>query len=111
MIFSIFIDQVLSGRKTCTTCRGQCRYKVEHTYAVQRGRAKPSEGRILIEHIERVRAVGEIDQATAEAEGWNSPEEFREKYAEMHGEKALKEGAWRIWFRLVQTEEERLEER
>ena len=104
MIFALTIDQVLSGRKTCTTRRNEPLGIPGRTYAVQRGRGKKAEGRILIESIRYVERADDIDQATAEAEGFGSPGEFREVYAQLHGERTLEEGAWRIWFRLVKKE-------
>jgi hypothetical protein len=73
------------------------------TYAVQPGRGKPAQGRIRITLIRYIDKARHITMEDAVAEGFSTPEEFRQRWAEMYGEQALNEPCWALTFEPVGT--------
>lgn len=90
MIFSYENTQkILAGRKTQTRRKvgkpgKPCPYKVGRDYALQRGRGKHEEARILITHVRR-EPLGSILEEEAIAEGYGSREEFMEAFYKLNG--------------------------
>jgi hypothetical protein len=81
------------------------RFYVLHDYAVQPGRGKKSTGRIRITRIRYVAQAMDISEADARAEGFETPEQFREKWREMYGEIALACPCWALDFELTRKGE------
>lgn len=99
---------VLAGRKTQTrrpVRRDEGRlplsssYRPGSTYAVQPGRGKQGVARIVVFEVDRV-PVRPISEEDAEAEGFDSPEAFYRRWADLHGARGPNE-CWRITFHLV----------
>jgi hypothetical protein len=103
---------VLAGQKTQTRrpCKdgdetdgmqvhqrnGRLRWRVGKTYAVQSGRGKPAGGWLRLDTIAFVARAGEIDEPDALAEGFASPDAFREAWASLYGREALETPCWRL---------------
>lgn len=71
-------DRTMQGSKTQTRRRQNGRpprMKVGGTYAIQRSRYKPGEGRLLVLRV-WPELAGQISQADARAEGFDSPHAF-----------------------------------
>jgi hypothetical protein len=77
------------------------RFFVGHDYAVQPGRGKRSTGRIRVTRLRYVAQAMDISEADARAEGFETPEQFREKWREMYGEIALACPCWALDFELI----------
>lgn len=125
MIFSHTLDLVLSGKKSQTrrikkpneyfVHIGRLRrvaaktktssrtvYEVGLIYAVQPGRAKKAVAHIRMTGI-REEAVGEISEADAIAEGFESREAFFETWRSIHGAKAdMQQRVWVLEFELLE---------
>jgi hypothetical protein len=121
MIFQYTLDLLLSGRKT-QTCRlakpGETavrgsdgaieavkagrrdKYRVGKTYAVQPARTAAAVARIRLTGIER-KNVQAITEAEAQAEGYDTREEFFAVWRDVHGEKKLTAEVWALRFELV----------
>jgi hypothetical protein len=70
---------------------------------VQPGRGKPAQGRIRITSIRYIDKARYITMEDAVAEGFSTPEEFRQRWAEMYGEQALEQPCWALTFDLAPT--------
>jgi hypothetical protein len=82
-----------------------CPYKAGRDYALQRGRGKHEEARILITHVRR-EPLGSILEEEAKAEGFGSREEFFEWWEGYHGYCSPEREVWVIEFKLVEAPEE-----
>jgi hypothetical protein len=83
------------------------RFFVGHDYAVQPGRGKKSTGRIRVTRLRYVAQAMDISEADARAEGFETPDAFREKWREMYGELALACPCWALDFELIRKREEK----
>jgi hypothetical protein len=81
------------------------RFFVGHDYAVQPGRGKRSTGRIRVTRLRYIAQAMDISEADARAEGFETPEQFREKWREMYGELALACPCWALDFELIRKGE------
>ncbi len=103
MIFRApLFDLVLEGRKTQTrrvAAYEPCRYVVGRDYAVQPGRGKKAVARIRVLAV-RMEAVGAITPADARAEGFDTPQDFRDYWNELHGWYMAERLVWVIDFEL-----------
>lgn len=107
MIFSgANFDRTMSGEKTQTRRRQNGRpprVKVGGTYAIQRGRYKPGEGRLLVLRVWGERA-GAISDADARAEGFADRRAFLEEVAHLWKcplREARRELVWAIEYRRI----------
>jgi hypothetical protein len=120
------MDLVLSGRKTQTTRlaheddrlktefgpgtrpwmvarangRGYIRFRVGGIYGIQRKRNTASEGHFCCTYIREVDNPMLIDLAFAQAEGFDTVEEFTKIWRELHGKNA-EQRAWAIGMELI----------
>jgi hypothetical protein len=69
-----------------------CRYEVGKSYAVQRGRGRPADGRILVTAVERQR-LGDLDFDAARAEGFRTTADFWAYWKALHPAPALSTAA------------------
>ena len=78
-----FIDQILSGKKTSTRRIGKKRWNVGSRHQFKTSYFSEA---FAIAEISSVRQekLGDISQADAESEGFNSPGEFLKSYREIH---------------------------
>lgn len=88
MIFSpALARKVLVGSKTETrrpVREGKtCRYRVGHTYAVQPGRGRAEEGRILVTGVYEQR-LGDIAFVNARAEGFRTTADFKAEWMRLY---------------------------
>jgi hypothetical protein len=106
--------KVLAGEKTVTRRRaqdGQCRYRVNRSYAVQtpiaegpgKGRGGKELGRIAVLSIEsqRLGAIFAAGDAEPRREGFATVEAFVDYWRGIHGEFDPGLAVWRIQFRLI----------
>ncbi len=122
MIFQYTWKQVVSGEKTATrrpvkageaavqdtqgrivavTHNGRTKYHVGQTYAVQPARTAPAVARIRLTRIER-RAVTDLSDAEARAEGAEDRAGFLRLWEMAHGAGKLDRDAWVLSFDLVE---------
>lgn len=80
-----------------------CRYTVGRTYAVQARRGGRALGRIKVLSVERV-PVQPIGAEDVAAEGFESANEFLNRYHNLNGPFSTREDCWRIEFELVEVE-------
>ncbi|KKN69176.1 hypothetical protein LCGC14_0443520 [marine sediment metagenome] len=103
MIFRApLLDLVLAGKKTQTrriVHLDPCRYLVGRDYAVQPGRGKKAVARIRVLAV-RKEAVGAITAADARAEGFDTPQDFRDYWNELYGWYKAERLVWVIDFEL-----------
>lgn len=84
------VELVLTGRKTVTRRRQvhrdgrPLRYKERGVYAVQPGRGKHHVGHLQVLAI-TAEPLGMISHDDAQREGFAGPEEFIDRWAELHG--------------------------
>lgn len=78
------------------------RYGVGKTYSVQPGRGKAAVARVEITEIRYCERAASISEQDAIAEGFATPEEFRDVYGRINGVGALERPAWALTFRLVE---------
>lgn len=76
-------------------------WHVGHTYALQPGRGKTAVGRVEITEIRYCEQAAAISPEDAIAEGFATPDEFRDVYGRINGAGALERPAWAITFKLV----------
>ena len=107
MIFQHTWEAVLSGTKTQTRRRARGSYEIGCTYAVQPGRGKSAVGRIEITRIREALCAGNISDADAAAEGFESVQAWRDVYQTMHGFTALNRPCWVLEFQLVKRGREK----
>lgn len=75
-------------------------YRVGATRAVQPGRGKPAEGRILIESI-KFASPATLTDLELQAEGFDTRERFEAVWERLHGADKLDMPCWLIEFRKV----------
>jgi hypothetical protein len=102
-------NKIRAGEKTQTRRpikpgEATCRYKVEHSYAVQTGRGKPQVARIVVTDVRQER-LGDISRDDAKREGFKrkgfgDPDTFKAYWSEMHGGIDLDQLVWVISFEL-----------
>lgn len=78
----------------------RAKWRTGRTYAVQPGRNQKAIARIRLLDI-RHQLLGHISEAEARAEGYASPEAFREVWHQIHGSYDPKQPVWVLEFRLV----------
>jgi hypothetical protein len=122
MIFSLTIDLVLSGHKTCTTrlrhygdslgtwdgkpavffSRGETktRWVVGRTYAVQFERCHPARGRFRLDRIEPVSDPVNVSLEIARAEGFATVEQYQAVWHSLHKTNPI-QPCWRLWYTLL----------
>jgi len=67
------------------------------SYAIQPGRSRPAAGRLVVEHVEKVR-LGSITHDGAVAEGCANVREFMDLWSAINGSWDPNETVWRIVF-------------
>lgn len=105
------VEKILVGQKTQTRramsdnprspwYRGGCALKVNHAYALCPGRGKHQVGKIVVTEVRDV-MLGEITDAEACAEGFQTAAEFAAYWHAMHGSCNYGERVWAITFEVV----------
>ncbi len=78
-----FIDQILSGEKTSTRRIGKKRWNVGSTHQLKTSYFSELFASVEIKNV-RLEKLGDISQADSESEGFNSPADFVQSFAEIH---------------------------
>ena len=95
------VDLIVAGRKTETRRPVKpgvgCRYQPGRSYAVQPGRGKRAVCRIDVRSA-RLECVGDIDDAAARREGFDSREGFLDYWRGLYGSMELGQKVWAIAF-------------
>jgi hypothetical protein len=94
------------GLRPISSVRRNGRYlwRVGRVYAVQPGRGKHAVARIRITAIRYCARAGDISEADARAEGFESVAQFREVYAKINGAAALERPCWALTFAAVRLD-------
>jgi hypothetical protein len=97
------VEKIYAGKKTETrrpVAGGKpCRYRPGRSYAIQPGRGRLAVGRLAVLDVRRD-ALGNIDEAGARREGFESRGAFLDYWFGMHGFMSLSAEVWVIRFRL-----------
>jgi hypothetical protein len=110
MLFIHTWQLVVEGKKTLTTRLAQkgasgeyeCRYVAGRTYGVQMKYRGRSIARIQILSVKFRDHAGDISDADAQAEGFQTAQEFRDTYSKAYSKKSLERPAFGIRFNLVE---------
>lgn len=97
------VQPILDGRKTQTRRTGKLRWKVGTIRQAKTGYRKDSEFAKLRIRAIRQGQLGEITEADALAEGYNSIAEYREVFERIYGHWHDEMMVWVIDFVLVKT--------
>lgn len=102
--FNIIITQCLHGITSMYTSavirpgavRGVRRFLVGKVYAIQPGRGQRAVGQFTLTEIRRCAVAGDISELDARAEGFASPDAFREVWETLYGAAALSDPCWAL---------------
>jgi len=97
------IKLILEGRKTQTRRRHKHPWKPGRIYRIKVSWFKSTPYRIKILRRFRQR-LGDMTEEDAKAEGFNSLEEFRRAWEEIHGQWNPDEEVWAYEFKLIMRE-------
>ncbi len=75
-------------------------YETHRTYAVQPGRGVKAVARVLIEHIGFSMVAEDISEEDARAEGFATPDDFRQVWRALYGERGLALPCWILTLKL-----------
>ena len=99
-----FIDQILSGEKTSTRRVGKKRWNVDSTHQLKISFFSETFATVEIKSV-RQEKLGDISKADANSEGFKTPADFIQSFADIHKTEVSDELAqtdvWVIDFALV----------